>query len=129
MASHLIEVPPLPALTEPKKAQVTGTNHFSSESFEFVHDALVSHLAYTKPVDTDLTVSLVYPDQDGGGSDFEHSIPVLVVAAADLVTSGLGLSGLEVSRRGKAKLLVSTSGGSSGAKSLTVVARRVGGVS
>lgn len=127
MASHVIEIPDLPALAEPKKVQATGTNHFSGESFEFVHDAVLSHFAYTKPVDTDLTVSLVYPDQDGGGSDFEHSVPVLAVAAADLVTSGLGLSGLEISRRGKAKLVVTTSGGSSGSKGLTVVARKVGG--
>lgn len=124
MPSSLVPIPSLP-FAEPAKVQATGTDQISQD-FEFMSDCILEGLCYTKPADTVLSVNLVFPSQ--GGSDFVHTIPVLAIAAEDSATSGLELSGLAIPRRGKGKLSIATSGGSSGNKEVTLLARSLGGV-
>lgn len=120
MAEQVIEVPDFPAFSSPAKIEATTTSQID-ETFAFTKDAILCGLEFVKPADTEMAVDAVY------SSPSATTVPLLRIASGDAVSSGVELSGYEVSRRSVGHIRVTTTGGTSGTKTVMVKARQAGG--
>lgn len=107
---------------EQKALAVSGATDFAGDSastVEFERDVVIRSILIEKPGSTGLTIDL-YSNLDQGTTG--ATVRLVAIEVGDAVTTAARASGIPVQAKGKGKLVITSTGGTSGAKKVTVLA-------